>query len=69
MLYENTLKQSMIDKNIYQNESEEKKIYSHYLDKAKKIIKNTQFKVEDVFGDKISKDSISPEQTTNLKSF
>ena len=28
---------------------------------------STKFKVEDLFGDKISKDSISPEQTTKLK--
>ena len=32
-------------------------------------MKNTQFKVEDVFGDVISKDSISPEQITKLNYF
>ena len=32
-------------------------------------MKNTQFKVEDIFGDVISKDSISPEQITKLKNF
>ena len=32
-------------------------------------MKNTQFKVEDVFGDVISKDSISPEQITKLNNF
>ena len=32
-------------------------------------MKNTQFKVEDVFGDVISKDSISPEQITKLNTF
>ena len=32
-------------------------------------MKNTQFKVEDVFGDVISKDFISPEQTTKLNNF
>ena len=33
------------------------------------IMKNTQFKVEVIFGDIISKDSISPEQLTKLKIF
>ena len=66
LLYEKTLKQSMIDKKIDQKEAEElKKIYNHYFDKRSEIMKNTQSKVEDVFGDVISKDSISPEQITN----
>ena len=32
-------------------------------------MKNTSFKVEDVFGDIIRKDSISPEQKTKLNNF
>ena len=32
-------------------------------------MKNTSFKVEDVFGDVMSKDSISTEQITKLKNF
>ena len=32
-------------------------------------MRNTSFKVEDVFGDVISKDSISPEQITKLNNF
>ena len=36
-----------------------KKIYNLYVDKRKDIMKNTQFKVEDVFGDVISKDNFS----------
>ena len=32
-------------------------------------MKNTQFKVEDVFGDVISKDNFSQEQMTQLKIF
>ena len=32
-------------------------------------MKNTQFKVEDIFGDVISKNSISPEQITKLNNF
>ena len=30
---------------------------------------STKFKVEDIFGDIISKDSISPEQITKLNNF
>ena len=46
-----------------------KKIYDHYLQKRKGIKKDTSFKVEDVFGDNISKDSISPEQITKFINF
>ena len=70
LLYERTLKQSMIDKKIDEKEALElKKIYNHYTDKRSEIMKNTQFKVEDVFGDVISTDSISPEQIIKLNNF
>ena len=70
LFYEKTLKESMIDKKIDQKEAEQlKKIYNHYIDKRKEIMKNTSFKVEDVFGDVNSKDSISPEQITKLIKF
>ena len=46
-----------------------KKIYNHYVDKKSKIMKNTQFKVEDIFTDIISKDTISTEQITKLNNF
>ena len=70
LLYEKTFKTSMIDKKIDQKESEElKKIYNHYIDKRKEIMKNTQFKVEDVFGDVISEDNFSQEQITKLNNF
>ena len=60
----------MIDKRNDEKETMElKKIYSHYLDKRSEIMKNTSFRVEDVFGDVISKDSISPEQITKLNKF
>ena len=46
----------MIDKRINEKESEQlKQIYDHYIDRRKDIMKNTQFKVEDVFGDVIGK--------------
>ena len=65
ILYEKTLNQSMIDKTIDKKEALElKKIYIHYLDKRKEIMNSTKFKVEDIFGDVISKDSISSEQIT-----
>ena len=70
LLYEKTLKESMIDEKINEKESEQlKQIYNHYIDKKSEIMRNTSFKVEDVFGDVISKDSISPEQITKLNNF
>ena len=70
ILYEKTLNHSMIDKKIDEKEALElKKIYNHYLDKQKEIIDSTKFKVEDIFGDVISKDFISPEQKTKLNNF
>ena len=60
----------MIDKNIDRKEALElKKIYNHFLDKRKQIMDSTKFKVGNVFGDVISKDSISPEQITKLNNF
>ena len=70
ILYEKTLNQSLIDKKIDEKEALElKKIYNHYIDKRKEIMDSTKFKVEDIFGDVISKDSISPEQITKLNNF
>ena len=70
LLYEETLKQSMVDKKIDEKEAEQlKQIYNHYFDKRKEIMKSTQFKVEDVFTDVISKDTISTEQITKLNNF
>ena len=70
LLYEKTLKQSKVDKKIDEKEAQElKKIYNHYIDKRSEIMRNTSFKVEDIFGDVISKDSISPEQITQLNNF
>ena len=70
LLYEKTLKESMIDKKIDQKEAEQlKQIYNHYVDKKSEIMKNTQFKVEDIITDVISKDTISTEQITKLNNF
>ena len=70
LLNEKTLKQSMVDKKIDQKEAEElKKVYNSYIDKRKEIMNNTQFEVEDVFGDVISKIIFSQEQITRLNNF
>ena len=70
LLYEKTLKESMIDNKIDQKEAEQlKQNYNHYIDKKSEIMKNTQFKIEDVFGDVISKDSIPPEQIKKFNNF
>ena len=70
LLYEKTLKESMIDKKNNEKESDQlKQIFNHYNDKKSEILKNTQFKVEDVFSDVISKDNFSTEQITKLKNF
>ena len=70
LLYEKTLKHSMIDKKIDEKEAEDlKQIYNHYVDKKSEIMKNTQFKVEDIFSDVISKHTISTEQLTKLNNF
>ena len=70
LLYEKTLKESMIDKVINQKEADQlKQIYNHYVDKKSEIMKNTSFKVEDIFNDIIHKDTISQEQITKLNNF
>ena len=70
LLYGKTLKKSMIDKKNDEREAQElKKIYNHYIDKRSEFMKNTSFKVEDVFGDVISKDNFSQEQITKLNNF
>ena len=70
LLYEKTLKESMIDKKIDQKEAEQlKQVYNHYVDKKSEIMKNTSFKVEDIFNDVIHKDTISQEQIVKLNNF
>ena len=60
----------MVDKKIDQKEADQlKQIYNHYVDKNSEIMKNTSFRVKDVFNDVISKETISPEQITKLNNF
>ena len=62
LLNEKMLQQSMVDKKINRKEGEDlKRFCNHYLEKRSGILKNTQFKVEDIFGDIVNKLSISPE--------
>ena len=70
LLYEKTLRQSMIDKKIDEKEANQlKQIYNHYVDKKSEIMKSTQFKVRDIFNDVINKDTISQEQIVKLNNF
>ena len=58
----------MVGKKIDEKEAQElKKIYNPYINKSSEIMKNTQFRVEDVFGDVISKDNFRQEQITKYK--
>ena len=70
LLYEKTLKESMVVKKNDQKEAEQlKKIYNHYIDKRSEVMRNTSFKVEVVFGNVISKDNFSQEQINKLNNF
>ena len=70
LVCEKTLKESIIDKKIDQKETEKiGQISNHCIDKRKEIMNSTKFKVEDIFGDVISKDSISPEQIFKHNNF
>ena len=70
LLYEKTLKESMIDKVFHQKEADQlKQIYNHYFDKKSEIMKNTSFRVEDIFNDVINKDTISQEQIIKPNNF
>ena len=70
LLYEKTLKTCMVEKKIDEKEAQElKKIYNHYIDKISEIKKNTSFRVEDVFGDVLSKDNFCQEQLIKINNF
>ena len=60
----------MIDKVINQKEADQlKQIYNHYVDKRKETMNSTKFRVEEIFDNVISKDTISTEQITKLNNF
>ena len=60
----------MIDKKIDEKEAEQlEQIFDHYIDKRSEIMRKTQFRVEDVFDDVISKDNFSQEQITKFDNF
>ena len=67
LLYKKTLRTSMLDKKFDKKEDKElKKIYNHYPDKIEEIMEKTEFKIEKIFGDVFSTDSVSLEQLRNL---
>ena len=60
LIHEKTLKEPMADKEIDEKESLElKKIDNLNLDKSKKFLSSTQFKVEHVFVDIFEKDKLT----------
>ena len=60
----------MVAKKSDEKEAKElKKIYNHNIDKRKQIMKNTSFRVEDVFGYVISQKNLGQEQITKLNIF
>ena len=70
ILYEKTLKEYLIDRKIDKKEAQQlKQIYNHYVDKRTEFMNSTKFEVEDIFGDVVSKVSISPKQITKLINF
>ena len=70
LIYDKSLKQSMIHlKNDGKEALALKKFYIHYLDKRKEVMENTQFKLENIFGDILNKDNFSQEQISRLNKF
>ena len=70
MLYEKTLKTSIVDQKIGEKEAlEVKNNFILSLDKRNDNKRKTQFKKEEVFGDIINKDKLSQEQITKLNNF
>ena len=70
LVYEKTLKQSiLVDKRVEKKLMELKMIHNPYLDTRSEIMTNTQPKMEEIFGDIITKASVSPEQITKLFNF
>ena len=70
LLYEKTLKKSLVDVEIDEKESEElKSIYNHYITKRKEIMKNNKVTVEDIFGRLDLSDNISKEQIQTINAF
>ena len=70
LLYRRTSKQPMIDKKSDAKGAQKKKnIDIIYLEKRAHMMKKDQFKVKDVFGDILGKESFSPQQITKIQNF
>ena len=66
ILYEKTLKESRVDKKIDQKEADQlQQTYNHCVHKRTEVMNSTKIKLEDIFSDVISKDTISTEQITH----
>ena len=60
----------MIDEKIDEKEALDlKMIHNHYIDRRSEFMKITQFRVEDIFGDVLSKDIFSQKQIIELNTF
>ena len=68
LLYEKTLKNSMVDQKIDQKKLRNSKRFI-IITLTKEIMKNTRLRVEDNFGKVKSKDDFSQEQKTKLNNF
>ena len=69
LLYEKTLKTSIVGKKELVKKKLRKLKRFIITTLIKKIMKDTSFKLEDVFRGKINKDSVSPEQITKFSKF
>ena len=70
ILYEKTLKEYMVDKNVDKREVlDMENFHNQYTDKRKKFSDTTKFEVEYIFSDVISQEFKSLEQVTKLNNF
>ena len=70
ILYEKILNELMIDKRIDEKEGDElNKVYYHYLDKRKDIMKSTEISYHEVFGDVLGQEVFTSKQITKLQFF
>ena len=70
LLYDTTLKQSLVDTNIDEKQANGfKRVHEFFWTKISDILKNTEFEVGDDFNYLQGKNSISPKQINKINSF
>ena len=70
VFYEKDLNESLVVEKIEEKEALElKKNYVLYPDRRKEIMTSTQFKVQDIFGANINKDTISQDRIIKSNNF